>query len=498
MTTSPAPPAGPPTAGPPATAADGASAEVLALRARVAELERERAARGPGGHGRRTGSVRAAASAVLIVLACVLAPFSVVAVWASTQVSDTDQYVETVAPLVDDPAVQRVIADEATAAVLERLEVDALADDLLETIADRPRVPPRVAAALPALAGPITEGIDGFVQERVEQVVASATFATVWAEANRAAHEQLVNLLEGDQGGALSAQDGAVTLNLAPVIEEVQQRLVDQGFSLAANLPTIERSLVLVESDAVTNAQALYRVLEALGTWLPVVTLLLLALGIYLARDHRRALVSSALGVVGGMLAVGVLLAVGRVFYLDALPSGTLPVDAASSIFDTLVRFLRTSIRTVAVLALVVAAGAALVGPSTTARGIRRGLARGTSSLGRRAGDAGWSTGRPGAWLGRHKRAVELGIVALGALALTFWARPTAATVLVLAAVVLVLVVLVELLAVATTVDAAASPEVVPATVPPESSGAPPVEPTVGPAVDTTAGAAAGVPGDRR
>jgi hypothetical protein len=420
------------------------TSELVRLRARVAELESELAGAEPAPRRHRTGAARATASTVLIVLACVLAPFSAVAVWASTQVSETDQYVETVAPLVDDPAVQRWIATETTDAILERLDVEGLTDDLLATIADRPRVPPRVADALPALAAPITEGVDGFVEGRVEQVVASSTFATVWTQANRAAHEQLVRLLEGEPGGAVTAQEGEVTLNLAPIIEEVKQRLVDQGFGLAANLPTIDRSVVLVQSDGVTRAQNLYRVLNSLGTWLPILVLLLLASGIYLARDHRRAVVNSALGVVGGMLAVGVLLAVGRVLYLDALPPGTLPDDAASSIFDTLVRFLRTSIRAIAVLALVVALGAALMGPSAAARRIRGGVA----SLGRRTGETGCGASPVAAWLGRHKRAVELGTVALGALFLTFWARPTALTVLVVAGIVLVLVFLVELLAV--------------------------------------------------
>jgi uncharacterized membrane protein len=423
------------------------TAELARLRARVAELESELSGAEPHERKPRGASLRATAAAVLVVLACVLTPFSVVAVWSSTQISDTEEYVQTVAPLVDDPAVQRAVADEVTATILARLDVEGVTDDLLATIADRPRVPPRLALALPALAVPITDGIGGFVRDKVGAIVASPTFATVWTQANRAAHEQLVKLLEGNAGGVVTAQDGAVTLHLAPIIAEVKQRLVAQGFSLANNIPAIDRSLVLVRSDAVTNAQVLYRVLNSLGTWLPVIVLLLLVSGVFVARSHRRALLMGALGVAGAMLTLGVLLALGRVFYLDAVPSSTLPDDAAASVFDTLVRFLRSGIRATATLALVAALGAFLVGPSGTALRIRRVLASGLSSIGNRAESAGWNAGRPGAWTAAHKRPVELGVIVLGALALTFWTQPTTAVVLVVAVLVLVVVVLVELLA---------------------------------------------------
>jgi hypothetical protein len=43
---------------------------------------------------------------LLIVLGCVLAPLAGLAVWARNQVTNTDRYVRTVAPLAADPAIQ--------------------------------------------------------------------------------------------------------------------------------------------------------------------------------------------------------------------------------------------------------------------------------------------------------------------------------------------------------------------------------------------------------
>jgi hypothetical protein len=384
---------------------------------------------------------------VLIVLACVLAPLSVTAVWADTQVSDTDQYVETVAPLADDPAVQKAIADEVTVAIFQRLDVEGLTSEALTTLAQQGDVPPRVAQALPALAVPIADGVEGFTRTQVRNILASPQFARLWAQVNRVAHEQVVTLLEGNQGGAVSAQGDTVTLNLAPIIEAVKTRLVDQGFALAANIPTINRSFVLVQSESVTNAQSAYRLLNALGLWLPLIALVLFVGGVLLARDRRSAVVKGALGVTAAMVLLGVGLAVMRSVYVQETPADILTEQAAGSVFDTLVRFLRTSIRALAVTGLVVALAAFLAGPSTAAVRTRSAFQGGIGSLRGGAESAGWRTGRVGPWTYAHRRALRIGLLSAAGLALVFWSRPTGWVVVTLALVVVVLLAVVEFLA---------------------------------------------------
>lgn len=194
-------------------------------------------------------------SAILITLACILAPLSATAVWASTQISDTSQYVQTVAPLADDPAVQAAVANDVTNAVMQSLDVEGYTRQALQTISQQPNVPPRVAAALPGLAVPIANGVESFTRTQVTKLVQSPQFAALWERVNTVAHQQLVKLLEGNEGGAVSAQGNTVTLNLAPVIDQVKTRLVSEGFTLAERIPTVNRSFVLVQSDAVTKAR---------------------------------------------------------------------------------------------------------------------------------------------------------------------------------------------------------------------------------------------------
>jgi len=421
--------------------------EAEALRARIAELEAQQAAAARPEHAEHH-HVRglSVVSGVLVILACVLAPLSVTSVWADRIISDTDQYVKTVAPLIDDPGVQAALTDEVTQAVLDNLDLERVTRVALDALARQDRVPPGVAAAVPQLQAALLNGINGFVHDQVAKIIASDQFANVWDQVNRAAHAQIVALLEGDQGKLVTAQGNTVTLNLGPVIAEVKTTLVDQGFGLADRIPAVDKSFVLVESDSVTNAQWAYKALEKLGLWLPFIAVFTLIGGVLLARDRRRALLRGGLGVAAAMILLGAALAVARTWYVNETPAGVLTPETAGSVFDTLVRFLRTGLRAVGVLGLVLALAAFLSGPSTAAVKTRHGFTHGIGSMRGSAEAAGWQTGRVGTWTYAHRRALRLTAAVLGGVLLMFWNQPSAWVVVGIALLVLLALVVIEFL----------------------------------------------------
>ncbi len=421
--------------------------ELTRLRARVAELEAERDAATPTAPRRTIGAgAGALAAGVLVTLACILAPLSVTSVWASSVLSDTDRYVETVAPIADDPGVQAAIADEVTAVIMDQLDARGLITDALDVLAQTDNLPPRVAAALPALATPIAQGIEGFVRDQTAALVASDEFAQVWAEANRLAHDQVVALLSGETTGLVTAQDDTITLNLKPVIAEVKNRLVDRGFDLAANIPEVDRSFTLVQSDGITKSQQAFSVLETLGAWLPFIALALFVAGVFLAHDRRRALLRGAVGVALAMVALGAALTAVRVLYVETTPAGILSAESAGNVFDDLVRFLRTGLRTVGILGLLVALAAFLTGRSAAAVRTRSAFTSGIGSARSGAESAGWNTGRLGGWVHVHKGALRIVAFTAGGLALMFWSRPTPLVVVTVALLVLLALVVIEFL----------------------------------------------------
>ena len=401
-------------------------AELERLRAENAALRASRPAAPPAAPGPGRGRWRPVVATLLIVVGCLLAPLSVVAVWTRNQVSDTDRYVATVTPLARDPAIQQAIADQVTARVLAYLDVPGLTNQVVDALAER-GLTPLLASQLRALAGPITSGLEGFTHDQVVRVVQSDAFANAWAQANRVVHDELVKALTGEGDGAVTVSGDTVSLNLAPIIAVVKQRLVGQGVALAARVPEVDASFVLFQSEGISRAQRAFGLLNTLGVWLPIIAIVLLVTGVYVAADHRRALVGAGAGLAASMVLLALGLAVFRSIYLDNVPATVLPHDAAAVLYDTIVRFLRTGLRTVLVLALVVTAGAFLTGPSATAVRTRAALA---GAIGWGADRAGLPTGPVGAFIGANKRALRIAAVALACLALVFWERPTGKVVL--------------------------------------------------------------------
>ncbi|MFD0306598.1 hypothetical protein [Streptomyces sp. NPDC127119] len=410
--------------------------------------EYERLRRSANLRHRRT---RRLGASILLLVALLLAPLAVVSAWVHDTVSDTDRYVETVAPLASDPAVQKVVINRLTARVVEQVDVEAVTASLTKVLADAD-APPRVVAGSEALTGPLTSAVRTVVRRNVERVVTSDLFQQVWEGANRRAHAAVLRMLTGERKGALRASGDAIELDIGSVVDQVRRRLVDQGFERAALIPDSDRTVTLFRTAELARAQDAMRVLDIVGTWLPVLTIALAALAVWTAPGHRLMLLITAVGIGLMMVALLIALLAVRRVYLDAVPVATLPPDAAAAIFDTFVRFLRDSTRTLIVVALITALAAYLYGPGRAAVALRGGVRRGAGAAGRGLSGAGVRVGPVGRRLAARRSWATGIVIGAGALALILWNHPTVGSV----ALVLVLV-LVALAAVSVLVAVTAS-----------------------------------------
>lgn len=439
---------------------DGERTELESLRAEVTRLRAVAASSGgpspgvpdggttAGEAGRAAGWLRWTATGVLVVLAALLAISAVGARYVRSQLLDTDRYVSTVAPLAGDPAVQDAVASKVTDALVQQLDLETLTRDALTAITDNaPRVPDAIVGLAPVLASQA----NGFVGDQVTRFVRSDAFANLWVQANRAAHANVVAVLTGGSGRALTAtRDGAVVLDLGPVVDAVKQQLVARGLTFASTIPQVSTTITVFQSSDLAKAQRWTRAFDRLATWLPWIALLVAAAAIGVAPPgrRRRAVVVVASAAAVGMIALGIGITVGRAVYLGAIPAHVLPPSAAAVVFDTVVQPLRGTLRFVLVVALVVALASFLVGPSGAAQAVRNGF---MWLVGRASGGhAGDVTREPNpweAWIARYALLLTVALVALGGLVLVFWHYPTGAVAFWIALVVVVLVVAVQVLA---------------------------------------------------
>ncbi|MEW1637081.1 hypothetical protein AB0469_23745 [Streptomyces sp. NPDC093801] len=392
--------------------------------------------------------LRYAGASVLLLLALLLSPVAVVSAWVDDTITDTDRYVQTVAPLADEPAVQNAVNDKLTARVVANVDVKAITEALGRAL-KQADAPPLVVEKSQALEGPLKSAITSAVHAVVAKVVASDQFETVWTEANRRAQAAVVNVLTGEGSSAVASKGDTIVLDLGTLTDQLKQRLTDAGFEKASAIPEVDKQIPLLKVDKLNKAQDAMRLLNVVGVWLPVVALALAALAIWCAPAHRVWLMATAVGVGVMMGVLLVALAVARRIYLDSVPPQTLPPDAAAVIYDTMVRFLRESARTLIVVAVVTLLAAYLYGPGRGARVVRTEAGRATGAGGRYLERLGVRTGSTGHWLDGHRPWTTGVVIGAGALTLLLWNHPTPAVVAVVFGIVVLVLALLGVLAAA-------------------------------------------------
>ena len=264
---------------------------------------------------------------VLMALATILAPAATIAGWARVQLTSADAFVDTFAPLADDPNVQALVTDQAVAAINNAVDIPGLTNEVFTGI-DQIGLPPRAAAALKLLQTPATQGIQSFIQDSVSNVVASAAFRDLMRQGLRTAHDSLV-ALQGDLAGPDRAVTisgtGEIGVQLKPIIAAVKARLVARGVALASNIPEIDKTIVVAKTDAVPTIRTVYAAAVTAGTWLPFVVLALFAGAVLTAARHRRALVAAAVCLAAAMVVTAAALGGGRILFTNAVASDLFP-----------------------------------------------------------------------------------------------------------------------------------------------------------------------------
>ncbi|MDX3230684.1 hypothetical protein [Streptomyces sp. ME19-01-6] len=384
---------------------------------------RHPAARGFG------GVARSAASGLLISLACLLVPVSLVSVWLHDVVLDTDRYVATVSPLAKDPAIQ----DAALRHVRRALDARRSGRDLTSDIASwlrRQGLPPTAADAVEGLGPKLDPAVDQALTRVAAHVVRGDQFPAVWVGANRAAHSALVHVLTGEGHGPVGVKGDTVTLDMGAAVEKVKRQLLNAGLPSASAIPDVDRRMVLFHSAQLGRVRSGARLLDLAGAWLPGLTALLGTSGVLLARRRRGALARAALGTAVISLALAAGMAVARRYCLDHLPPSVLSQAAAAAVCDTLLRGLWITVRTTGVLGLVVASGAYLAGPGRLPRAAREGADRAADAAARWSAARGLRTGRAGTWAAGHRRGLTFGVLLPTVAAFGAWNHPTVLTVL--------------------------------------------------------------------
>jgi hypothetical protein len=291
------------------------SAELARARAEpdtaVAALDKD------GRRGPRRTRTRQVVVGALIVLFSLLLPLTFAVSWAHNVALNTNGFQRTVVPIGSDRAVTAAAGATITDQIFASLNPQQIVENAL---------PPKASF----LAGPITIGARGYIQDGVTKALQSSQFRALWRQATLFAHTQLLSVLNGNSK-AVTTTNGQVVLNLVPLFNAALQNL--QGFisgvlGKQVRLPTITSNelpgtachniatalgrpvpstcgqIALFPAAKLTQARRAVRIFNRVTVLLLILTPVAFAVALWLSRRRRRTLLQLCAGGVLGLVVV--------------------------------------------------------------------------------------------------------------------------------------------------------------------------------------------------
>jgi len=366
-------------------------------------------------------------TALLVGVSCILVVLSTNVVWAHATILNTNVFVNTVGPIFENPSVDSAVATRATAQLFTALDLQTRLKDAL---------PPRVSFA----ATPITNSTKGFVAAQLTKVLASPQFQTVWTAMLRKTHEELVAVLRGQSTKAVSTANGYIVINTVPALNqalggvaglasnltgkqvklptittvEVPQQAINKlSDALGVQLPRSFGQVTLVKSSDLAVVQRGVRAFDRLTIAMPLITLAIIAVCLWLSLARRRTLIQLTVG-------IALLMIVERRIVIHAqstLASKAHDPQAAQDVLGQLLHGFFVLTAWVVAIPLIVLVIALLTGPYRWAVGLRSFVVRSWDRAIEKNGSE--RRGRFVVWMASHASGLQLaGAVVAGMLLL--------------------------------------------------------------------------------
>ena len=239
------------------------------------ETDAAQAHEGPGGETgervisrRRLFGVRA-----LIGVTTLLLIVAMFAIWANRLLFNPDQWSNTSTQLLENPDIRSATANY----LVDQLYANADVPGILKS-----GLPP----ALQSLAAPAAGALRNAAVQGTELALSRPRVQALWAQANRAADQAFIAIVNGGKG-SVEVNQGVVTLNLGAILDDVATRL-GLPSNLSEKLPPNVANLTVAKSNQVKFLENVGNAIKGLALWLTILVPLLYVLALALSRGQRR------------------------------------------------------------------------------------------------------------------------------------------------------------------------------------------------------------------
>jgi hypothetical protein len=290
---------------------------------------------------------------VLVVLATILAVCAALAGYLRYQALDGDTFEDTTEELIANDRIR-----------------DQLGDSVVEELFANVDVTAALAQRLPenqqALAAPLAGGLREFADRTVQRLLDRPRGQELLKDALVTSHQQLLAVLD-DETTTLTTEEGAVILNLQPLVIQVGERVAIVG-RLAERLPEGTGRIEIMEADQLETAQDATQLFDTIGTWIWLLPVALAVAAIWVARGARRRMLRAvAIGAILVGLLLLVLRRIGGSIVVEELATSTTIEEAGEDAWEILTALLADGAWTLIGFGLVALLGVWLAGPTSTA-----------------------------------------------------------------------------------------------------------------------------------
>ncbi|HEX6868750.1 MAG TPA: hypothetical protein VF119_08080 [Candidatus Limnocylindrales bacterium] len=333
---------------------------------------------------------------IVAILACLSILITSVAIWTHQVAFKTDRFTALVSTVIAEPAVIDPLADRISVQVVDALDVQT-------------RIANRLPDVAKSLAPMLTIQIQEAIDRRLQTALTNPKVQTGLTNTIAFAHERIMRLLRGESD-AVTVVDGYVTIEVWPVVGAALEELQSSGLippevtlpdlstaeppgilsgrlatALGVTLPPDFGTIRLMPADRLVAAQTYVRIFDAIVVILVVLSLVLVALALWLSTNRRRMLVYLAIGTI-----IAFLLARLATGGIENIPIGGIAdqdlAGAVKTVVDAAIADLRSLTAIILVATIIVAVAAYLWGRP-------KWVTQVASSAGSAAGRAGSAAG---------------------------------------------------------------------------------------------------------
>ncbi len=206
--------------------------------------------------------------------------------------TNTDRFMRSVGPLIQQPAIQEAVAKKTTDALFAQIDTVQLATEVLPDKID-------------FLAPQVAREIQNASTNEAQKILASPSFQGVWDKTLRTAHQNLVNNLRSYKG------NGTISVNDVYNQLSAQLETTKLNFLTGKQLPSNIGEIVVVQADYLPVAHTVVSNMSIARVISIVLVLGLFSLSIYLSDNRRKTIIH-----------IGILVAALSVFLLVSLRIG--------------------------------------------------------------------------------------------------------------------------------------------------------------------------------